>query len=215
MKSKIRWGAFLCAALLLSVVGVAFADDVSNNLDASIDAAAEVMPLQVGGANGTTSLYIVTQNGDGKNGCNLTGSTTLKVAVKSSDTSVATASLSDATFTACGDTKTVTVHPVAAGSATITVSQDSNNTGATFNFAPATFTVNVTKPTPANTAPHVSVTGLSGGASFELGADTLPTAGCAVTDAEDGSSSPAPSIDRAGLDAHGLGVVNVTCSYTD
>jgi hypothetical protein len=214
MKSKIRWGASLCAALLFSVVGVALADDVSNSLDLSVDATAEVMPLQVGGANGSTTLRIVTDNGDGKNGCNLTGQTTLKVAIQSSDTSVATASLSDATFTSCGDTKTVTVHPVAAGSATITVSQLSNDTGATFDFAPATFTVNVTKPTPANTPPHVSVTGFADGDSFELGADMLPTADCSATDAEDGPSSPDPVIDTSDL-VRGLGLVKVTCSTTD
>ena len=61
----------------------------------------------------------------------------------------------------------------------------------------------------------MAVTGFSEGASFELGADTLPTAGCAATDAEDGPSSPTPSIDSSGLDAHGLGLIKVTCSYTD
>ena len=40
---------------------------------------------------------------------------------------------------------------MAAGSATISVSQTSNTTGGTFNLAPATFTVNVAPP--ANTAP--------------------------------------------------------------
>jgi hypothetical protein len=214
MNSKLRWVAALAAALLFSVVGVALADDVSNRVDGTVDATAEVMPLQVGGANGSTKLYIVTQNDDGKNGCNLTGQTTLKVAIKSSDTSIATASPSDATFTSCGDEKTVTVHPVAAGSATITVSQVSNDTDGTFDLAPATFTVNVTKPTAANTAPRVSVTGVAAGQNFELGADTLPIAGCSATDAEDGPSSPHPVIDSSKL-VHGLGVVNVTCTVTD
>ena len=54
-------------------VAVASADDISNNLDGTIDAAAEVMPLNAGGAAGTTNLYVTPRNGDGKNGCNLTG----------------------------------------------------------------------------------------------------------------------------------------------
>ena len=48
-------GATIAAA---SIVGVAAADDISNNIDASVDAAAETMPLTVGGANGTTQLYV-------------------------------------------------------------------------------------------------------------------------------------------------------------
>ena len=42
---QLRWAAPLCSALLLSVGGVALADDISNNLDSSVDATAEVMPL--------------------------------------------------------------------------------------------------------------------------------------------------------------------------
>ena len=59
------------AALTSGVLAVgAAADQISNNLDTTADAVAEVMPLTQGGANGTTHLYVVTENGDGKNGCN-------------------------------------------------------------------------------------------------------------------------------------------------
>ena len=105
-------------------------DDIANNLDPTVDAAAEAMPLNVGGANGTTQLYVTPQNGDGKNGCNLTGSTTLTVSVSSSNTAVATVSPSLVTFDSCGATATLTVTPVATGSATITVAQTGNTTGA-------------------------------------------------------------------------------------
>ena len=118
-------GATIAAA---SIVGVAGADDISNNLDASIDAVAEAMPLNVGGANGTTQLYVTPRNGDGKNGCNLTSSTALGLSVSSSNTAVATVSPSSVTFQSCGDTKTLTVTPHNHGSATISVSQTSNNT---------------------------------------------------------------------------------------
>ena len=69
----------LVAAGTLAFAGVAVADDISNSLDSSIDSAAEAMPLNVGGADGTTVLSVTPRNGDGKNGCNLTGSTTLEL----------------------------------------------------------------------------------------------------------------------------------------
>lgn len=68
-------------ALTLISATAAFADDISNDLDDSIDAVAEIMPLNVGGGSGTTTLYLVERNGDGKNGCNLTGQTVLTIAV--------------------------------------------------------------------------------------------------------------------------------------
>jgi len=158
-------------------------DDIANQLDNSIDAIAEVMPLTVGGATGTTTLYVNPTNGDGKNGCNLTGSTALTLSVSSNNTAVATVSPSSVTFTSCGDIKTLTITPINPGTATISVSQTSNTTPGTFTLAPATFTVNVTPP--PNTAPSVSVAGVAGGASYNKG--SVPAATCQVTDAEDGN----------------------------
>lgn len=75
------------AGCLLAVGGgVAHADDISNNIDTTVDAEAEVMALNVGGPNGSTTLYLVERNGDGKQGCNLTGQTTLGLTVASSNT---------------------------------------------------------------------------------------------------------------------------------
>jgi hypothetical protein len=204
---------FMMFGLLLAVPAIALADDISNNLDPTIDAAAEVMPLTVGGANGTTQLAVTPRNGDGKNGCNLTGSTTLGLSVSSSNPAVATVSPSSVTFASCSDTKTLTVTPVATGSATISVSETSNNTGGTFNLAPATFTVNVSPP--PNTAPTVTVGGVTGGASYAKG--TVPNATCNVTDAEDGPSSfPATLSPVTGpFASDGIGQQTASCSYTD
>src|SRR3954452_19164445 len=117
MKSKIRWGASLCAALLFSCVGVALADDISNHLDLSVDSQAEVMPLTLGGANGSTYLYVTQRNGDGENGCNLQGnSEKLVISLSSSDPNVAKVSPSTVTFNNCGDKPPVTVTPVGVGS---------------------------------------------------------------------------------------------------
>jgi hypothetical protein len=151
-------------------------------------------------------------NSDGKNGCNLTGSTVLSVALTSDHPSVATVNPSSATFTSCEDTKTVTVTPVAVGSSTVTLSQTANTTNGTFDLATATFTVNVSAPAPTNTKPTVAVTGFANGDRFEIGSE--PTPGCAVTDAEDANPTAVPAIDRSAL-SHGLGTVTVTCDYTD
>jgi hypothetical protein len=188
-------------------------DDIANDLDPTIDVVAEVMPLNVGGLTGTTTLYVTPRNGDGKNGCNLTSSTTLVVAVASNNTSVATVSPSSVTFTACGDTKTLTIAPVAQGTATISISQTSNNTGGTFNLAPASFTVNVSPP--PNTAPSVIVDGVTGGASYNKG--SVPAATCRVTDAEDGNSSFAATLSTVTgtYASDGIGSQTASCSYTD
>lgn len=136
--------AALTLGLMASSIGVATADDISNNLDGTVDAAAETMALAVGGPNGSTTLAVTPVNGDGKNGCNLTASSTLVVGVASSNTAVATVSPSSVTFTSCGSTPTLTVTPVAAGSSTIALTQTSNTSGGTFDLAPATFSVSVT-----------------------------------------------------------------------
>lgn len=216
MQSGIRRGLFAVLSvmsILLGITAVASADDVSNNLDNSIDATAEIMSLNVGGPAGTTTLYITPRNGDGKSGCNLTGGTTLTISLSSSNTAVATVSPSSVTFTACGDTRVLTVTPVSQGSATVSAALVSNNTGGTFNLAPVTFIANVTPP--PNTAPTVTVAGVTGGASYPLG--SVPAATCNVTDAEDGPSSFAAALSAiTGPDAaNGIGSQTATCSYTD
>ena len=70
----------------------------------------------------------------------------------------------------------------------------------------ATYTV-----IPSNTKPTVAVTGVVDGKSYEIKSE--PTAGCSVTDAEDGSTAVAPVL--TGTLSHGLGTQTVTCDYTD
>jgi hypothetical protein len=207
--------AALTALFTIAATALALADDISNNLDATVDATAEVMSLTVGGVNGTTNLYVTPRNGDGKNGCNLTGSTTLVVAVGSSATSVATVSPSSVTFTSCGDTPTLTVTPVSAGSTTISLSQTSNTTDGTFNLAPATFTVNVAPAPPSNTLPSVSISGAANGGIYAKGSEPAPM--CDVADTEDGPSSFAATLSAlSGPDAAGgIGSQTANCSYTD
>ena len=195
-------------ALVLTSSGIVLADDVSNNLDATLDATLEVMNLTVGSPNGTAGLSVTPRNADGKNGCNLTGSATLVVAVSSSNAGVATVSPSSITFTSCGVTPTLTVTPVAIGSATVTLSQTSNNTGGTFNLAPATFTVDVASPpAPPNTPPALSL-------PAPITAEATSGAGAAVTysataaDAED-EPDPAPLCSPASGSVFALGTTTV------
>ncbi|HSC91293.1 MAG TPA: PxKF domain-containing protein [Gaiellaceae bacterium] len=201
----------MLATLLLAAV--AYADDIANTLDLSVDAVAETLPLNVGGGAGTTTLYVTPRNGDGKSGCNLTGSATLVLAVSTSDAAVATVSPTSVTFGSCGDTRALTVAPHDAGSATISVSQVSNSSGGTFNLAPATFTVTVAPP--PNTAPTIAVGGVAAGASYATG--TVPAATCDVVDAEDGASSFAATLGAVTgpYASDGIGSQTASCSYTD
>ena len=120
------------AAIVFAVAGgaAALADDISNTLDGTVDAAAESMTLAPGGTTATTTLRVIQVNDDGKNGCNLTGQSSLSLAVASSDVAVATVSPSSVNFTNCGDTKVLTVTSHATGTATARLSQTQNTTGA-------------------------------------------------------------------------------------
>ena len=192
------------------------ADNISNSLDATIDAATESMNLVVGNPDGSTTYFVDPTNGDGKNGCNLTGSTALVVAVNSSSTGVATVNPTSLAFDSCGAIRQVSVHAVAQGSSTISLSLTSNNSGGTFNLTPATFTVTVTS---SNTSPTVSVTGVANGASYNKG--SVPAAGCDVVDTEDGKA--AGNVDFAATlsaitgpyASDNIGALTASCAYTD
>jgi hypothetical protein len=220
MKNKFSIAVSLAVVLAMLLTSLALADQVSNNLDTSVDSSFEVMSLNVGGSNGSTILRIVQTDGDGKPGCNLTGSgRQLTVSAASSNTAVAIVSPSSVTFNNCDDTKTLAVTPGNQGSADITLSfvsvttSSGGVTSSSFDLLPGRFTVNVAPP--PNTAPVVAVTGVTHGASYEFG--TVPAAGCSVQDAEDGTPSVSPTLSTisGALAAYGLGTQTATCSYTD
>jgi hypothetical protein len=208
----------LCAAVTSAGAEIDLAHLVSNNLHASIDSMAEVMPVATGGT-GTTTLRVNSTNDDGKNGCNLTGSTTLTISLSSSNTSVATVSPSSVTFDSCGATRTVTVtaqgSSASTRSATITAAVVSNNSGGSFDLAPVSFRVDVAPAPVTNTPPSVVVAGVTTGSSYPEG--SVPAATCQVTDAEDGNSTfPATLSAISGPDASGgVGSQTASCSYTD
>ncbi len=216
-KSKIWLGLTLAVLFAMLVSTLAMADDIYNNLDTSIDAVAEVMPLNAGGVAGTTDLYLEKKNEDGKQGCNLQGTNEyITFSVISSDPSVATVLPGEVTFDNCADTFTLTVTPLTEGSTTISLAPKAILVDkGTFDWAPATFIVNVAPAVPSNTAPQISISDVTGGASYEIG--SVPAATCMVTDAEDGDSSFLASLsDISGdLSVYGLGEQTASCSYTD
>ncbi len=91
-----------------------------------------------------------------------------------------------------------------------------NTSGATINRSD-TMSVSWTTGScaPANTAPSVSVGGVSNGASYEFG--SVPAATCNVTDTEDGNSSFNATLSAisGSLASYGLGSQTASCSYTD
>jgi len=207
--------AVAAGSLLLASAGVAYADAIYNNIDTSIDSTAEVMPLNVGGAVGTTTLALQTERQDGKNGCDLTGQTTLTLSLVSSNPAVATVSPATTTFDSCGFKQILTVTPVGTGAASVTAVLVSNNSKGSFDLDPAAFTVNVTGAAPSNTAPVLTITGTATGGSYAKG--SVPATLCNVTDAEDGAKTPAATLSAiTGPDAAtGIGSQTATCSYTD
>jgi hypothetical protein len=203
----------LAAAAVLTIGGTAVADDISNDIDGSIDAVAEQMALNAGGGSGSTTLYVQPRNGDSKNGCNFGdggADGTLTINLTSSNPTVATVSPATATFDSCGDTSTVTITPVATGTADISAALASNSTTGSFNLAPVKFTVTVNPS--SNTAPSVSIDGVSAGGSYPKG--SVPAATCVVTDAEDGATS-FPATLTSSLNEDDLGTQTASCTYTD
>jgi len=218
MKNKFSISVTLALILSMLITSLALADDVSNNLDSDVDSTLESMSLIVGGANGFTDLYIVEKNGDGKQGCNLTGQTTLVVNIVNSDPNVATVSPTQLTFTNCEHVGEqlgtgLTITPVGEGSTTISLSLVSNTTAGTFNLAPASFTVIVSVPPSSNTPPTLILPDDMTVEGNTTGGATV-TFGVSATDAED-DPDPTPTCSPASGDFFPLGETTVTCSVTD
>lgn len=94
-----------------------------------------------------------------------------------------------------------------------------NDTGDPPDNMTAAYVFDFTTEASPNTPPTVSVTGVSNGATYEIG--SVPAAGCSVTDAEDSlSNSTTATTPTVGAvtgpnAAYGIGSQMVTCSYTD
>ena len=210
MRSYRKWSRRGTVVAAMTVVGgmalsgVAFADNVVND----VNVAAGENTITAGGT--TTIGYKVNANGgDGQNGCNA-GDGSPAIVTLGVPANV-TASATTLTFTACGVFQDVTFGSAVAGDYNIIVSSISDaGTGTYKNEASWTLHVS-TPPPPPNTAPSVSVGGVTDGASYEIG--HVPAATCEVTDTEDGNSSSAAVI--TGTLSHGLGLQTATCDHID
>ena len=216
LRSGGSWGrrAFavtsLVAAMSMTFAGVAYADNIQDSIDG-----AGIVALVAGSPTGGTAGVRVIGNGDGgapsDPGCNWDPDEDPLVLDIATPAGV-TASPNPLSITECGAFNTVTFTASASAvSGTATVSIRSTPAGGGTYANQVSIPITVTQPTPTNTKPSVAVTGVTNGASYEIG--SVPTAGCSVTDAEDGPSSHAATL--SGTLSHGMGTQTATCNHTD
>ena len=191
---------------------LASADNVVNDIETSGTAT-------ITAGQSTTVAYKVNgTGGDGQGGCNASEGSSLSLTVSvPSGVSATSSSFASGTkrltFTSCGVFQSVSFSSATAGSYRITHALSDTGVGSYSNQADFTLTVNAAPIT--NTAPSVSVTGVSHGAAYEYG--NVPLAGCTVVDKEDGTKAFDASLSpitgtRA---ADGLGSQTASCNYTD
>jgi hypothetical protein len=198
------------AVAVLAVPSVSHADTVTN----TVTAAGENTITK----GDTTSIgYVVnnvnTNGGDTQNNCNPAGDTSPATLTVTAPAAV-TVSPASRTYTDCGTAQYFEFTSNTVGTYQITVSVQDAGVGL-YNTSPATFTLTVKAPLVVNTAPSVTISGVTNGASYEFG--NVPVAGCNVTDKEDGNTSFDASLSavtgtRA---AEGLGSQTASCDYTD
>ena len=200
----------LVTAMSVAFAGVAYADNIQDTIDGS----ASVALVAGSPTGGTASVRVVGNNSDGSTrdeGCNWdTGESPLVLDIVTP--AGVTANPDPVSITACGVDHTVTFTAGASAvSGTATVSITSTPAGGGGYNNQVSIPITVTQPPPTNTKPSVTVTGVTNGDSYEIG--SVPTAGCSVTDAQDGPSSHAATL--SGTLSHGLGTQTATCDHTD
>ncbi len=156
---KYRRVAAVSAAAALTVLSAtsAFADDVYNDLDGSIDVDHESMSLQyddadsIPGPDGTTTMRVRVEDkgegGDDFNNCNLPGNHTVTL-VPAYNTGVVSVSIAGGgVIDACTDELLVTVTPVHSGTTAVTFSGlatgNPNAPFTAFDYSGADFDVTV------------------------------------------------------------------------
>jgi hypothetical protein len=198
-------------ALLIASSGLASADNVKSD---DVGGSGTTTLTLVGGTASTVIDFYIGPN----DGCNVDASNpgTLTVDITGPAGGV-TESPAALTYNLCHsgsnkNTQPMTFTATKSGTYDVTASVTGGlATGDGFKKLAFQITVNG----PSNTAPTVAVTGVTDGASYELGA--VPAAGCQVTDAEDGNSTkPATLSSISGsLAAHGIGDQTATCTHND
>ena len=196
--------------MLLSAVGAAHADSIENTI--GVDDVSTISP----GGLATVGYRVQSQNfaTDGQSGCNPADGSPLTVTiVKPVGVTVGGSTLQTGNklvFTQCGQPQSVTFSAAAAGDYFITTTYSDSGPGGYTNSA--NWTLHVAS---ANTAPVVSVTGVTDGTTYNKGA--VPDASCSVTDSQDGPSSFAATLSAVTgtYASEGIGSQTASCSYTD
>jgi hypothetical protein len=205
-----RWSLILGTLLAALTVGavMAYADNLKNDVTAGGNDT-----FTAGGS--TTIDYWIQAIGscDAADGSSATVAINVPAGVAATPSSLV--------FTACNtssegsptNTKSVVFSSSTPGTYGVTASV-TDSTGS-YNTSPAAFTIHVLAAPVTNTPPSVSVTGVVDGASYDIG--SVPSAGCSVTDAEDGNSSFAATLSPISgpYAADGIGNQTASCSYTD
>ncbi|MDQ3416632.1 MAG: PxKF domain-containing protein, partial [Actinomycetota bacterium] len=155
----------------------------------------------------TVSYRISATSNDGQQQCNANDGTSAKVNL--SVPAGVDASATELSFSSCSSYQGVTFSAAAAGTYNITVSSVQDAGVGTYTVSQASWRLTVNPP--ANTKPSVAVAGIADGGSYEIG--NVPSATCAVTDAEDVNGTAAAVL--SGSLSHGLGSQTATCDYTD
>lgn len=205
---KVWTTAALATAVALGGVGVAYADNVND------DVVVGGNDTFVAGGSTTISYTIVNNNAGGAayNACDAADGSPVKVTPNLA--AGVTANPASLTFSSCGTAQSITYRATTAGDYPLSVTTE--DTRGNYNVGNAVATLHVTAPPPPpNTAPSVSVTGVTNGSSYPEGA--VPAAGCSVVDAQDGPSTFSAALSGiTGADATGgVGSQTATCTATD
>jgi hypothetical protein len=155
--------AFILAVAVSGIlpIGVAIADQVSNNLDNTVDATLEVATITAGGSV-SVGFYVQVSKNDPKgdvDGCNATGNNPATLTFINLPSGV-TVSPSSVTFTGCGTSNVQYVSFSSSIPGTYTIDSDNfsmsgGKTGSLWNLDPAAFTLQVNTPAPSDDTPPV------------------------------------------------------------
>lgn len=205
--------AFTTAATLavLAMPSIAHADSIQNTVVAG--GSPTVMVGDTTSIGYQIQAPTAANANDPEAGCNAADGSAATLTVNAP--AAVTVAPKSRVYTTCKTNQYFDFSSATAGTYSITVSVADSNTVGLYSTSGATFTLTVTKPLVVNTAPTVTISNVSNGASYEFG--NVPVALCNVTDKEDGNTSFDASLGaitgtRA---AEGLGSQTASCNYTD